>query len=93
MILRTLDQILFEESRKKQVAQNKCPDGIGIRSIRNFLTVVFSNSAPHLQERVKTCYKVYIEHEPAVLTRNNDTERPEVNAKRINFWCFSPVFG
>lgn len=93
MLLHTLDQILFQESRKSGVTQNKCPEGIGLRAIQTFLTVVFSSKVfPHLRERVKTSYKVYIEREPQKLTKDNDIARPEANAKRINFWCFSPVF-
>lgn len=92
----------MNESRKLSlVTENgvilqKCPNGTGLRAILTFLRIVFSSSAPHLRDRVKQCYIVYIEREKEKKTIVNGvatTEKPHPKAKIVNFWCFSAAFG
>lgn len=102
-ILQKLYVYLIEYSRGKK----KCPKGIGLQALLDFLQIAYSSSAPDLRDRVNRAYKVFIQYEPE--KKNNDTdnkrkrtkkskaneesEENDKNRKIINFWCFSAEFG
>lgn len=85
----------------------KCPKGIGLQAVLNFLQISYSSSAPDLRERVNRAYKVYIQYEPEKKKNENEIKRKRSqtsnakedgeedvkNRKIINFWCFSAEFG
>lgn len=85
----------------------KCPKGIGLQAVLDFLQTSYSSSAPDLRERVNRAYKVYIQYEPEKKKNENENKRKRSkksnakedgeedvkNRKIINFWCFSAEFG
>lgn len=87
--MNTLIKILFEQSKENTMNAPNCPDGIGLRAIMDFFSVVFSNSAPDLRARVKSCYKIHIEREQEEQTSKVKND----NSKKVKFWCFSAAFG
>lgn len=99
--LHNLIGALVNASRNAVVTENgvvlqKCPEGIGLRSLLSFLRVAFSSSAPHLRDRVIRSYKIYIEREAdknTTLDGATIVEKSHPRAKIINVWCFSPAFG
>lgn len=89
-----MDKLIALLVDRKAQKYARVPEGIGLKSILDFLKIAFSTSSDHLRDRVDRCYKVYIEN----LTENNNnlsTSRlvQDIDGKKVNFWCFSPAFG
>lgn len=103
-ILQKLSAYLVEYSR---LVVKKCPKGIGLHALLDFLQVAYSSSAPDLRERVNRAYKVNIQYEPKKKKNENENKRKRTGKpkamedreddvekrKIINFWCFSAEFG
>ena len=74
--------------------------GNALQKFSDLLRTVFSgggNNARH-RERVKECYKVYIQMEEVKKAGKNDgweTKKSitKTEGKLISYWCFSPGFG
>lgn len=87
-----LIDLLFENKQKK------APKGAGLKTILNFLRVAFSASASHLNNRIGSCYRIYIEKEvePKCTMQKRQPkfirDFDQTN-KVVHFWCFSPAFG
>lgn len=106
-ILQKLIAYLVEYSRL--VPNKKCPKGIGLHALLDFLQIAYSSSAPDLRERVNRAYKVNIQYEPKKKKNESENENKrkrtgkpkamedrEVDVEQrkiINFWCFSAEFG
>lgn len=70
----------------------------GLKSIGNFLQIVFTSLASSLEDRIDNCYTVFTqnEFEPISVSQDDETDAAgTVNGIRkiVNFWCFSPAFG
>lgn len=93
--MKRLDKLIALLVDRKSQKYVRVPEGIGLKSILDFLKVAFSTSSDDLRDRVDRCYKVYIEYETENNNNNLSTTRVVQNiyGKKVNFWCFSPAFG
>lgn len=72
--------------------------GNALQKFCDLLRVVFAGSGIHrYRERIKQCYKVYIQVEPPKRNAKIDLwENKKItksDGKLISYWCFSPGFG
>lgn len=72
--------------------------GNALQKFCDLLRVVFAGSnSDKYRERIKKCYKVYIQIEQPKKSYKNDAwETKKItksDGKLISYWCFSPGFG
>lgn len=72
--------------------------GNALQKFCDLIRVVFAgSSSQNYRERVKQCYKVYIQAEQTKKSsKNNPWETKKItklDGKLISYWCFSPGFG
>ncbi|OXU25960.1 hypothetical protein TSAR_015750 [Trichomalopsis sarcophagae] len=72
--------------------------GNALQKFSDLLRVVFAGSTNNkYREKIKQCYKVYIQAEPAKKSFKNDAwetkKITKTDGKLISYWCFSPGFG
>lgn len=72
--------------------------GNALQKFSDLLKTVFSNgNSIRYREKIKECYKVYIQLEEQKKTKQNEVwEKKKVplknESKVISYWCFSPGF-
>lgn len=93
-LIEQLIEVLFESK------EDKAPEGVGLKSMANFLKVAYTSSASHLKDRIDSFYRVFLENEPTTATQKDDAEDADDDDQKlkgtrkiVNFWCFSPAFG
>lgn len=72
--------------------------GNALQKFSDTLRVVFAGSTnANYREKVRKCYKVYIQNEQSKKSFKNDPwEKKKITksaGKLISYWCFSPGFG
>ncbi|KAJ8675354.1 hypothetical protein QAD02_011140 [Eretmocerus hayati] len=91
-----LDKIILYLTTVSTSPFNK--KGNALQKFSDLLKVVFSGSnSVSYKERVKKCYKVYIQPEQPKKSFKNDAwetkKLTKSDGKLISYWCFSPGFG
>ncbi|XP_056648958.1 regulator of telomere elongation helicase 1 homolog [Diorhabda sublineata] len=71
--------------------------GNGLQIFEEMLTVVFSDISHDFRQKVKKCYKVFIQEEQVKKKSPDNWLSKMVSTKAggkiLNYWCFSPGFG
>lgn len=73
--------------------------GNALQKFNDLLRVAFAGGASgyKLREKIKKCYKVYVQMEEQKKHNRNDVWEkkitPKSEGKLISYWCFSPGFG